>query len=149
MNEVFYNSKYTVITNKPLKIDSEKFINFHGNLVEAGFKAKSYEINNDTFFSGNIIINNLKKFNKDNSLTLENKLDYIVRKNILTKKNIFLTDVFHDGIDSKCFVNDNLIYCSSWVLPYVTNSERTNNNLYGDLISRRIKIEKIIIKSAI
>lgn len=130
-NEPLYNRTFTLITEKEYS-KSNKVYNFFGEESKILFDIQNYQINNDVFFNGHIIV---KDINLIETINLETFFNFKIEKN-----NIFTTKVVHDGVDSECFIDDSILICSSWVLPYVLNTSRTNNTLYGDIISHRIKI---------
>ena len=143
MNKNFYNSTHTIICKEDLDIElNKKFKFFKGTLEECLYNIKKHELNKDEFFSGHIIVNkpsaiekNIKYFEK-----LVNKYSFDTRE-------VFVSKVFHHGIDSKCSVSDDIILCSSWVLPIVCNFKRSNNNnLYKDFMRHRIQMKPIAQK---
>lgn len=130
-NKPLYSDKYTVIT--PSKIDAiEGYKNFYGEYSKVLFDIEKHQLLNDQYFKGHLIINDLELVKSVNFKSIKNyKLNY---------NNIYTTKVTHDGVDSKCTVEDGILICSGWVLPFILNNYRTNNTLYGDLIAHRIKI---------
>ena len=95
---------------------------------------KEYELNKDETYSGHLIVKYKERLHSIDLLNIE--------KYKLTPNNVFFSNVFHDGIDSKCGVDDSLILCSSWVLPFIANQHRTTNSLYGDMTTHRVHMEK-------
>lgn len=129
-----FNNLHTIITKTEIDIDfSNEFVKFSGENKEVLFNIHNYELENDCLFSGHIIVNNDKLF-KEVSFSYFKRLS-------LTADTVYVLDVTHDGEYQKCSINDELIVCSSWVLPIVFNNTRTDNSLYGDIISHRINIK--------
>lgn len=130
-NKPLYSDKYTVIT--PSKIEAiEGYKNFYGEYSKVLLDIEKHQLFNDQYFKGHLIINDLELVKSVNFKSIKNyKLNY---------NNIYTTKVTHDGVDSECLVEDGILICSGWVLPFILNNCRTNNTLYGDLIAHRIKI---------
>lgn len=142
----FYNKKFTVITKEKISLDLPDYIvNFYGSYDKCYYDIKDYEISNDTFFNGHIIFNVLEKYQDG----IEKVIESIIGHNILSPKNIYVTGIHHHGVDSKCYLTDSVCYCSSWVLPFVLNTSRTENNLYGEMQVHRITMNEIKIQSSI
>tara|TARA_R100001591_G_scaffold43644_1_gene54759 strand:- start:55 stop:498 length:444 start_codon:yes stop_codon:yes gene_type:complete len=137
MNNNFYNDKYTLITKDPTGIDIPfNFDVYKGDPKSVYLDIKTYELNKDEVYSGHLIVNDKKSLSIIDLLSIE--------KYKLTPNNIYFTNVFHDGVDSKCNVDDSLILCSSWVLPFISNEHRTTNSLYGDMMCHRVHMEKFL-----
>ena len=135
MNNDFYNSKYTIsgdIDNIDIPFN---FDVYQGDYNSVYMQIKEYELNNDEYYNGHLIVkdkNKLKNINLDN-----------IKQYKLTPNNVYFCKVVHDGIDSACTVNDGLILCSSWVLPFIANEYRTTNSLYGDMACHRIEMKEL------
>lgn len=136
MNNLFYNNKFTLIL--PEKVDIKlpsNFKLFFGNIENVSLDVKQYEIDNDQFFNGHLIVNNL-------DLIL--KIDFSVVKSLNINDKILYTTSFIDShISSDCKVNDDILFCNSFVFWIISNYKRTKNNLYGDCFSHRIDFRKI------
>jgi hypothetical protein len=136
MSDKFYNGKFAVIVKDKLatSVLRHVFINdvdiYQGKLTEQAHKVKQYELDNDVFYSGHLIVNNadeLKRINPLSSYTL-------------TNRECYFTKVINSGVDSECSVSDDLILTSSWNLPIIANNYRTSNSLYGDLFVHRVRM---------
>ena len=137
MNNNFYNGKYTLICEDPTGIDIPfNFDIYTGDPKSVYLDIKKYELNKDEVYSGHLIVNNKERLQLIDLLSME--------KYKLTPNNVFFSNVFHDGVDSQCGVDDSLILCSSWVLPFIANQYRTSNSLYGDMATHRVHMEKFI-----
>lgn len=129
------NGKYTIITPSYNKTLGGEFELYTGNFNQALLDIQKKELQENRLFSGHFIIYNPEEFNYN--------LQVLAKLNKLTNNNIFVESVIHTGVDKECTINSNVLFCSSWVLPIVMNTYRTVNNLYGDCIARRIKINKL------
>jgi len=137
MNQNFYNNKFTIITKEKI-VDwniLENFDLWYGPIEEVCFKIKKFELDNDTFYNGHIIINDISILHKINFKALT-KLN-------LTENCIFTQNVEHGGTVQECILDENIIVCNSFNLPVIANNSRTQNSLYADCWSHRIKIKKL------
>lgn len=140
MNDLFYNGKYTVILPIDVNYDFPDYIDvYSGTYDDCLFNITQYELSNDTFYTGNIIVNNISL------------IDDIIFGKLLgldfTENNLYTRHINNSGIDSECYVSDSIMVCNSFILPIILNSKRSNNNIYGDCISHRINIKPITILS--
>jgi hypothetical protein len=134
-----FNDKFTVITKTKLDFElPSKFTNIYGSDEEVSFKIQNYQIQNDEAFSGHFLADDLKS----------NLVRYLARYSRfpLDRDLIYTTEVLHDGVDSECSINRGFIFCSIWALPFILENYRTNNSLYGGIVSHRfrIKVEPLI-----
>lgn len=137
MNQNFYNGKFTIITKNKL-VEWNILKNFdlwYGPIEEVVFKIKKFELDNDVFYNGHVIINNL-------SILKELKLKYI-NKLDLTENCVYVENVHHGEKPQECKIQDDVIICNSFNLPIIGNNSRTQNNLYSDLWSHRTIIKKL------
>lgn len=139
MNDSFYNGKHTLILpDAKLLTDLEIPDNvdiFIGSLEKVSFDIKKKEINNDIFYDGHLIINK-----KDVTKNINYK--FIFNKNI-EDNVIYVKKVIHSGNWTECFINDDIMYCNGFVLPFVANWKRTDNSLYASCWTNRIKIKEL------
>lgn len=140
MNKTFYNNRYTIIAKKNLGIDFGDEVDvYYGDIQKQAYKIKKYELDNDQFYSGHIIINSPKVFKK---LIKEKRSLLPITRKVLNLNNCFVNSVNHSGVHSECSIDDSIIFCSSWVLPILAENKRTQNSLYGDLFVHRIQINQ-------
>lgn len=128
MSSNFYNDKYTLITKEKVKHELPPNIeNFYGSFNKAYFNIKSYELENDEFFNGHIIVNGINT-----------NIDFeTIQGNKLTRYNIFFDNVEYYPKES---VSNKIIYCSSWVLPFLYGIEHTPKKLYTQCFMHRLDI---------
>jgi len=129
-----FNGKFTVITKTKLDFDlPSNFINIYGSNEEVSYNIQNYQIQNDEAFSGHFFIDDLKS----------NQVDNLVRYSSfpLDRDLVYTTEVLHDGVDSKCSINSGFIFCGIWALPFILENYRTNNSLYGGVVSHRFRIK--------
>ena len=136
----FYNGNYSIITKEKLESKYTGFVNVFGEDKKTLKIISDSELYSDKQYNGHIVWNIPRK---DPSLEL---LSSIVSSNKLTHNNIFCYDIHHDGVDSKCYIDYTILFCSSWVLPFVLNNNRTSNSLYGDIAARRVNIQQLKYK---
>lgn len=140
MNIDFYNGKYTVIASKDLKIDfGENIHTYYGDIKQQALNIKQYELDNDEFYSGHVVVNSITKLRK---LIKEKRSLVPITRNILDNRSCYFDSITHSGVDSECSVNKDIIFCSSWVLPIIAENKRTGNSLYGDLFVHRITMKE-------
>tara|TARA_R100001015_G_C4598700_1_gene153769 strand:+ start:223 stop:636 length:414 start_codon:yes stop_codon:yes gene_type:complete len=134
MNNDFYNSKYT-ISGDIDDIDIPfNFDIYSGSNSSIYMQIKEHEFNNDEFYNGHLIVRDKSKL-KD--IDLEN-----LNKYKLTPNSIYFYKVEHSGFDWECKVDDSLILCSSWVIPFVLNEHKIDNSLYGEMATHRIEMKE-------
>lgn len=138
MNYNFYNSKFTLITQEKFtKNLPDNFINFTGKLDSITHEIKQYELDHDEFFSGHIIVNSIDKL--VNVIGRNYKWESITDIK-LNPRQMCAYKVIHSGVDSECEVNNYVLYCSSFVLPIIGYTNRTSNNIYGNMMKHRIEM---------
>lgn len=136
MRSKFYSEKYTVICKEDIPFNEFPQIKvYNTSIQEACQKIKQYECENDMFFSGHFILNNFESVDKLRALII-----YTLTTGPVPKRNVIVPYVYHHGVDSKCYVDDSYMYCSSWALPFIAGTSRTSNNLYGNIMRHRLKI---------
>lgn len=127
MNERFYNGKYTLIVNDtPTYYVPDNIEVLVGTLQSSYSKILDKQLNKDTFYNGHII-------------NLHNTLIDIpdILKNSLTRSNIFFKSVTHYPNEN---VDPSLIFCSSWVLPFICDTELNGKELYSKCYVHRLDI---------
>ena len=136
MENNFYNRKYTLITYKKVRHKLPGYIdNFYGSFNDSYLKIKSHEIENNEFYSGHFIVNNIKT-----------DLDYDTFKlNELTRHNIYFDKVVHYPTET---ASNNIIFCSSWVLPFLYGIEHTPKSLYTQCFMHRLDILQLESKKS-
>jgi hypothetical protein len=134
MNNNFYNGKLTLILPEKTKLDLPSYVDLYiGSMEECCVNIKRYELDNDEFYNGHIILNEFLIFD---IINFEQILNIDIESNIL-----FTRKIHHSGHNQKCNLDETLMFCNSFVLSIVANSSRTNNNIYGDCISHRIQLK--------
>ena len=105
-------------------------------------------MDNDEFYTGHLILNNISLFvDIISSLPAgkKNLKELVFTKyfnNIDVTYNVLFTqEINHSCHSSECYLNEDIMYCNSFVFTIVSNSSRTNNNIYGDCISHRIELK--------
>lgn len=134
MNNTFYNNKITLIVPSKIGIELPTYVDLYvGKIEECYVKIKKYELDNDEFYNGHLILTNtslIRQINFEQLLKINNN------SNILFTRNIN-----HSGVAIKCTLDETLMFCNSFVFSIVANSNRTENNVYGDCISHRIQLK--------
>jgi len=134
MNDNFYNEKLTLIIPEKKELSLPSYVDLYiGTIEECYVNIKRYELDNDEFYSGHIILNDILFFDIINFEQISN-IDR--ESNIL-----FSREIHHSGNNKNCNLDDTIMFCNSFVLSIVANSSRTNNNIYGDCISHRIQLK--------
>ena len=149
MNANFYNGKITLIVSEELNYSFPPHVDLYiGTIEECYTKIKKYELDNDEFYTGHLILNNISLFvDIISSLPAgkKNLKELVFTKyfnNIDVTYNVLFTqEINHSGHSSECYLNEDIMYCNSFVFTIVSNSSRTNNNIYGDCISHRIELK--------
>lgn len=132
--ELFFNNRYSVICNQDLDIEGFDF--YSGDLQKIYLQIKNKELIEDRLYRGHIIVNS-----KD--IEINKVFLYSILNHSLTDKNFYAFDIIHDGVDSICSIDDSIVFCSSWALPFYIFNYRTNNTLYGDIFARRLGMYKL------
>ena len=132
--ERYFNNKFSIITKQSYSI--EGFDSFYGDMQKAYLDIRKKELQEDRLYLGHIII-------KDNEIEVNEELLKRIISNTLSEKSFYAYDILHDGVDSVCNINDKIIFCSSWTLPFYIFNYRTNNTLYGDIFARRLEMYKL------
>ena len=132
--ERYFNNKFSIITKQSYSI--EGFDSFYGDMQKAYLDIRKKELQEDRLYLGHIII-------KDNEIEVNEELLKRITSNTLSEKSFYAYDILHDGVDSVCNINDKIIFCSSWTLPFYIFNYRTNNTLYGDIFARRLEMYKL------
>lgn len=141
MGKKFFNGKYTVIFKEEISYDFGSEFEFHtGNMYQSYLNIKKTEIDTELLYNGHFIINTtsidlLKRFN----------FKAIYESFPLTENNIYLPRIVHHGANSKCSATEEIVFCSSWVLPFYFNLSRSNNSLYANMIRHRIHMQTLIL----
>lgn len=148
MNNNFYNGKITLIISEKLDhafpstlkdiVDFEYVDLYVGTIEECYAKIKRYELDNDEFYNGHLILNN-------NSLFVQDLKESILTKyfnNIdISSSSLLTKEIHHSGHGHECYINEDIMYCNSFVFSIIANTSRTNNNIYGDCICHRINLK--------
>lgn len=130
----FNTGRYTLITDEKPNFPIPEFYDiFVGDIDKAIQDIKSIELSQERMYSGHVII-------KEMDGCYYNILHNIKDLNI-GFKDLLVTLVYQTGVDSECYVKDDIVVCNSWVLPVVQYNVHSNNNLYGDAIARRLNIK--------
>lgn len=140
MNIEFYNSRVAVIIpkiNKGILIPSIVDL-YEGLPSKAIGSVKSYELNNDTFYSATLFIKDFDIFNR--LIFRDYNFSELLKVEDQKKKCYFKT-VHNTGVDSQCFVDDQVVVCSSWVSPFYAYNTRPGDSTYGGLFRHRISME--------
>ena len=120
MNINYYNGKYNTITPDM-------------DLIKETFRIKKHELDNDEVFSGNLILKkDFDNLDKDKIFSLP-----------LDDNTIYVNDVKYSSHWNECEIDDNIVYCGSFVLWLLGNQQRTTQNLFGQMRQHRIKVKKI------
>ena len=140
MNNDFYNGKYTLIVpQQTYEILTPSNVDLYiGDISKSYFDIKKKELNEDFFYNGHIIYNDLELLKTIN-------YDKFFEKNI-NEKALFVKNVVHNGSSKYCLINDSIMFCNGFVLPFVANVKRTRNSLYGSCHTNRIKIKELLRK---
>lgn len=138
MNNNFYNKKITLIVPEELNYSFPPHIDLYvGTIEECYTKIKRYELDNDEFYNGHLILNNISLFkNLKESIFTKYFNNIDVTHNVL-----FTQEINHSGHSTECYLNEDIMYCNSFVFAIVANASRTNNNIYGDCICHRIELK--------
>ena len=134
--EKYFNNKYSLISIQ--NYDVEGFDSFYGDIQKAYLDIRKKELEEDKLYLGHIIIN-------DKEIKVNKELLEKITSNTLSDKSFYAYDILHDGVDSICNINDNIVFCSSWTLPFYVFNYRTSNTLYGDIFARRLDMYKLKI----
>ena len=146
MNKPLYSNKYSVVFPTTVDISlGENFKAFYGNIDQVTLDIKKYELEQDELFAGHIIINDINYLNNTLDFLLsEKKIDAFLEKLVsnfsLGLNNIYVNKIYHHGVDSKCYVEDKIVFCSTWSLPFYSYIKRANNTLYANFVRHRIQM---------
>jgi hypothetical protein len=141
MGKKFFNGKYTILFNDNVDLNlNEKFELHFGNLYESYLKIKMTEIDTEFVYNGHLIINT-------SSTDLIKRLNFesIIDSFPLTDSNIYLPRIVHTGANDQCSASDEIVFCSTWVLPFYFNLNRSNNSLYSNMIRHRIYMQPLTL----
>lgn len=150
MDKPLYSNIYSVVL--PNKVDiilNEKFKIFYGGIDKATLDIKKYELEHDILFAGHIILNDLEYLNSTVDFLLSEKniqlfLEKLTSKFTLNLNNVYLNKIYHHGVDSKCYVEDKIVLCSTWSLPFYSYIKRANNSLYANFVRHRIHMVEFL-----
>ena len=130
----FYTGRYSLITDVKPDFAIPNFYDvFTGDLDKCIEEVKAIELARERMYSGHVI---LKKMDG-----CYNNILHRIKSIDLNFKDLYVTLVYQTGVDSECYVEDNIIVCNSWVLPVIQYNIHSKNNLYGDAIARRLNIK--------
>jgi len=141
MNENWLNNKFNVIYIG----DTDGFdfgiwqlptnaVLHSGKLDDIAFKIRQQELNNDEVFSGNLIINKPKKhipFNEIFNLPLDDN-------------SIYVKDFVNSSHAKECSVNQETMYCGSFVLWMISQYHRNDFSFYANLRRNRIVLKRYL-----
>lgn len=150
MNNSLYSANFAIIIPEVFNLNvDEDFTVFSGNMDKCTLDLKKYEFKHDKLFKGVFVINDLNFLTNTveyflNGKNISKTLLDIGKSYMLTENNIYFTDIFHHGIDSKCYVEDKIVLCSTWVLPFYSYIRRANNSLYANCMRHRVKMVKFL-----
>lgn len=138
MNNDFYNKKITLIVPEELNYSFPSHVDLYVGTIEQCYtKIKKYELDNDEFYNGHLILNNISLFKNLKELIFTKYFN-----NIDISSNTLLTqEINHSGHNHECFIDEDVMFCNSFVFSIIANSSRTNNNIYGDCICHRINLK--------
>lgn len=138
MNNNFYNKKITLIVSEKLDYSFPSHVDLYvGTIEECYTKIKKYELDNDEFYNGHLILNNISLFKNLKELIFTKYFN-----NIDISSNTLLTqEINHSGHNHECSLDEDVMFCNSFVFSIIANSSRTNNNIYGDCICHRINLK--------
>jgi hypothetical protein len=138
MNIKYTNGLYTFIGILPEGIDlPDNFVYYEGTLEEQFFKIKKHEFKTNTMYQGHFI------YKKSDLIYEPEFFSHIVSKNPLQSNNVFFKSVDHRAKIQEKAIDDSMVYCSSWVLPFVSEVKRTSNTLYGNLMMHRVNMSRL------
>lgn len=137
MNNSFYNGKYTLIVpQQTYEITTPANVDLYvGDISKVYFEIKKKELNNDFFYNGHIIYNDLELLKNINYTRFYDKQ--------VNEKALYVKNVVHSGAAQECLINDSIMFCNGFVLPFVANAKRTKNSLYGSCWTNRIKVKEL------
>jgi hypothetical protein len=132
----FFNHRYTIICKEEIDVDWQQYIPvpfdiYVGTLEECYTKIKRKEIHSQKFYVGHLIVN---------SLDALRSFDSDISKFNLNDNCAYFEKVTHAGPHNKNKVDESLILCNSWNLPFIVSNYRSNNTLYANLRRHRVKI---------
>lgn len=129
-----YNGRYTFING------TEEVVELPDNVEEYKYNLntlntiKSYEIQTHKLYNGHIIYREKTDIDFNKILKLD-----------LDQNKIYSSELTHSGRLPECYINMNFIICSSWMLPFVLDS----NSDYAYLRKHRAKLFKYQNKTVI
>lgn len=149
MNSNFYNGKYTLIVPElTYEIDTPSNVDLYigrrpteyvtRDISKIYFEIMKKQLDEDFFYNGHIICNDLELLKNMN-------YDNFYEKNV-NEKALFVRNVVHSGSSKYCKIDDSIMFCNGFVLPFVANVKRTKNSLYGSCHTNRIKIKELCLK---
>jgi len=138
MKDNFYNNNILLITPEDINFKSEGIDYMYGSLKSLFVEITKKTMNEGTFYKKILIINDKSLYSDSSKVT--STIDLIQSK-ALGLKEIFFTDVVHDGEPQNCSVNDSVVLCNTWSFPFVCNSYRRSNKLYEDCYSHRLTLK--------
>lgn len=135
--KTLFNGKYSLTCNQILNKSKipDNFVLFENTPLESHHKIDSYQLINDELFVGHIIFKNPND--------IENFNFNILRSINFNDNTIYVNEVIHHGECSKCFVDDSILICNTWALPFLLNVSRTSDSLYSTIVNHRFKIRLI------
>lgn len=150
MDKPLYSKIYSVVFPTAVDISlGNNFKVFHGNIDQVTLDIKKYELQQDVLFAGHIIINDIDYLDSTVDFLLAEKnmtvfLEKLVSKYSLSLNNVYLNKIYHHGVDSKCYVEDKVVFCSTWSLPFYSYIKRANNTLYANFVRHRIHMVEFL-----
>lgn len=138
MNNDFYNKKITLIVSEELNYSFPPHVDLYVGTIEQCYtKIKKYELDNDEFYNGHLILNNISLFKNLKELIFTKYFNSID----ISSNTLFTQEITHSGHNHECSLDEDVMFCNSFVFSIIANSSRTNNNIYGDCICHRINLK--------
>ena len=95
-------------------------------------------------------------YNKKITLIVSEELDYSFPSHVdlyvgtieecytkikISSNTLLTQKINHSGHNQECSIDEDVMFCNSFVFSIIANSSRTNNNIYGDCICHRINLK--------
>lgn len=134
------NSKYTLISKKPLDIEVPSNIDrYEGSIETIVHDINKFQFKSDQLYNAHIIIT----ADTINSFTLSSIIKRLPKFKF-DHKQVYVNDIKHHGEYLKNIINSDFFICDSYMLPIIGYQNRADATIYGNILNHRARLVRII-----
>lgn len=134
-----YNSRYTILSEKHLKVFLPSYMDRYEGMFEKSIhEIDKYQFKTDQMFKANIIV-----FNEQINQNTVDEIVKILPELTFEHNEVYVQDVLHHGEYMKCKLMTDFLICDSYMLPIIGYKDRVDATEYGHLLNHRARITRI------